>query len=319
MRKVEKGKVKRKVRKIVVVGSIARDWIKTPFARVSGGVGGSSIYFSLAASLFSPVGIVGVIGRDFPEKFLKKLSRRGIDTSGIKREKKGETFQWEGEYSWDLNIAKTIDTRLNVFAEFSPRIPAEFLSSEFLFLANIDPVLQMKVLKEVKNAAPKCFVAGDTMNFWIESKKRHLSHLIGKLDAMLINEAEIRQFTGMNNLIKAAGKIISMGAKIVVVKRGEYGVSCFSGNRIFSLPAFPLASPVDPTGAGDSFAGAFMGYIASCGSVSWKELKKAVAWGTVVSSFTVEGIGVRRLVSVGKNEINSRYRKFVRMVHFEKI
>jgi sugar/nucleoside kinase (ribokinase family) len=305
-------------RRIIVVGSIARDWIKTPFGKIDGAVGGSSIYFSLAASLFSPVGIVGVIGRDFPEKFLKKISRRKIDITGIKKES-GETFRWKGEYSWDLNTAKTLDTRLNVFENFKPEIPEKFLSGGWLFLANIDPVLQADVLKKMKRTNPNCFVAGDTMNFWIEGKKKALSRVVSELDALLINEAEIRQFTREKNLIKAAESILKMGTGIVVVKRGEYGVSCFSKGRMFSLPAFPLGSPVDPTGAGDSFAGAFMGYIAKKGTSAWRNFKKAVAWGVVVSSFTVEGLGVSKLLSVGKREINSRYRKFVRMVHFEKI
>jgi len=306
----------KKNNRIVAVGSLARDSIETPFGKVENTVGGSSVYFSLAASFFAPVAVIGVVGDDFPESFIKKLSKRGIDVSGIERAK-GKTFLWKGRYSWDLNTAETLDTQLNVFQNFSPKIPAPLLTSKFLFLANIDPVLQMKVLNKMKKNN-RCFTGGDTMNFWIESKKQSLARLVSKLDALMINEAEIRQFTSQNNIIKAAKSILAKGVDIVVVKKGEYGVSCFTRNNMFFLPAFPLEDAVDPTGAGDSFAGGFMGYIAKTGNLTWQSVKKAVAYGTVMSSFTVSGFGVKRLLSLRPSELKKRYDDFVKMVHFEK-
>jgi len=302
--------------RLVVVGSVAKDSIETPFGKVENAVGGSSIYFSLAASFFTPVAVIGVVGDDFPESFIKKLSKRGIDVSGIERAK-GKTFLWKGKYSWDLNTAETLDTQLNVFQNFSPKIPGQFLASRFLFLANIDPVLQMKVLNKMKKNN-RCFAGGDTMNFWIESKKKSLTRLVSKLDALMINEAEIRQFTSRHNIIKAAKSILAKGVKIVVVKKGEYGVSCFTKNNMFFLPAFPLEDAVDPTGAGDSFAGGFMGYIAKTGNLAWQNVRRAIAYGTVMSSFTVSGFGVSRLLSLKQTELRKRYGNFVKMVHFEK-
>lgn len=300
---------------IVAVGSVAKDSIETPFGKVENVVGGSSVYFSLAASFFVPVAVIGVVGDDFPESFIKKLSKRGIDVSGIERAK-GKTFLWKGRYSWDLNTAETLDTQLNVFQNFSPEIPGQFLASRFLFLANIDPVIQMKVLNKMKKNN-KCFVGGDTMNYWIENKRKSLLRVVSKLDALMINEAEIREFTSQHNIIKAAKSIIAKGVKIVVVKKGEYGVSCFTRNSMFFLPAFPLEDAVDPTGAGDSFAGGFMGYIAKTGNLAWQSVRRAIAYGTVMSSFTVSGFGVNRLLSLKQQEIRKRYRNFVKMVHFE--
>ena len=302
--------------RIVAVGSVAKDSIETPFGKVENTVGGSSVYFSLAASFFAPVAVIGVIGGDFPAGFLKKLSKRKIDVSGIEKAE-GKTFLWKGRYSWDLNTAETLDTQLNVFQNFSPKIPAPLLSSKFLFLANIDPVLQMKVLNRMRKNNG-CFVAGDTMNYWIENRRKALERIIPKLDALMINEMEIREFTAQHNIIKAAKSILSKGVKIVVVKKGEYGVSCFTKAGMFFLPAFPLEDAVDPTGAGDSFAGGFMGYIAKTGSVAWQSIRKAVAYGTVMSSFTVSGFGVKRLLSLRPQELKKRYGDFVKMVHFEK-
>ena len=309
--------MKIKKNRIVAVGSIAKDSIETPFGKVENTVGGSSVYFSLAASFFAPVAIIGVIGDDFPDGFLKELSKRKIDVSGIEKAE-GKTFLWKGKYSRDLSTAETLDTQLNVFQNFSPKIPAPLLSSKFLFLANIDPVLQMKVLNEMKKNNG-CFVAGDTMNYWIENRKKALERIIPKLDALMINEAEIREFTSQHNIIKAAKSILSKGVKIVVVKKGEYGVSCFTKNGMFFLPAFPLENAVDPTGAGDSFAGGFMGYIAKTGNFTWQSIRKAIAYGTVMSSFTVSGFGVKRLLSLRPQELKKRYGDFVKMVHFEKI
>jgi sugar/nucleoside kinase (ribokinase family) len=303
---------------MIVVGSVALDSITTPFGRINRGVGGSSVYAALAASFFSPVAVIGVVGADFPEDFLKKMNKKGINTDGIKREP-GRTFFWRGKYSWDLSTAISLDTQLNVFETFAPSVPEALRSSKHLFLANIDPLLQKKVLRQMKSPKSGGFKALDTMNFWIESKKKHIGALLPGLDALLINEAEIRQYTGEHNIIKAAKQLLKKGVKIVVVKKGEYGVGCFSKNGMFFLPAYPLEDAVDPTGAGDSFAGAFMGYLASAGKTGWSSIKRAVAYGTVISSFTVSGFGVQRLADLKKSEVNRRYREFVKLVHFEEV
>jgi len=308
------------MKKVIIVGSVALDSISSPFGKVERTVGGSAIYASLSASLFSSAGIVGVVGRDFPKGFLSRLKRRKIDASGIKFEK-GKTFFWRGKYSWDLNTAHTLDTQLNVFANFKAEIPSDFLKEEFLFLANIDPVLQLEVLKKMKKSGGAKFVAGDTMNFWIERKKKELKKVISLLDVFLLNEAELRQFTGEHNILKGIKEVFAMSKNLkgIVVKRGEYGTCFFMNNRMFFLPAFPLEDAVDPTGAGDSFAGAFMGWLASRKKINWDELKKAIVYGTIVASFTVSGFGTKALLSLKKSEISKRYRKFAKMVHFEKI
>ncbi|MEA2081577.1 MAG: PfkB family carbohydrate kinase [Elusimicrobiota bacterium] len=303
---------------IIIVGSVALDSIQTPFGKINRGVGGSSVYSSLAASFFTPVAVIGVIGRDFPEDFLKKMNKKGINTDGIKRVP-GKTFFWRGKYSWDLSTAITLDTRLNVFEKFSPFVPEDLRRSKHLFLANIDPVLQKKVLSQMKTPKAGKYIALDTMNFWIESKKKKIGALLPGLDALLINEAEIRQYTGEHSIIKAAKLLLRKGVKTVVVKKGEYGVGCFSKKGMFFLPAYPLEDAVDPTGAGDSFAGAFMGYLASSGKITWGRIKKAAAYGTVMSSFTVSGFGVNGLVDLKKSDVSKRYKEFVKLVHFEEV
>jgi len=304
--------------RMIVVGSVALDSIQTPFGKINRGVGGSSVYSSLAASFFTDVSIIGVVGKDFPEDFLKKMSKRGISPDGIKRVP-GKTFFWRGKYSWDLSTAITLDTQLNVFEKFSPSVPEDLRNSKYLFLANIDPVLQKKVLGQMKSPKSGKYTALDTMNFWIESKKKKIGALLPGLDAILINEAEIRQYTGEHNIIKAAKKLLKAGVKTVVVKKGEYGVGCFSKAGMFFLPAYPLEDAVDPTGAGDSFAGAFMGYLASSGKITWGSIKKAAAYGTVISSFTVSGFGVNGLINLKKSDVNKRYKEFVKLVHFEEV
>ncbi len=303
---------------IIVVGSVALDSIQTPFGKINRGVGGSSVYSSLAASFFAKVAVIGVVGKDFPEDFLKKMKKRGINTDGIKRVP-GKTFFWRGKYSWDLSTAITLDTQLNVFEKFDPSVPEDLRNSKYLFLANIDPVLQKKVLRQMKFPKTGKYTALDTMNFWIESKKKKIGALLPDLDAILINEAEIRQYTGEHNIIKAAKKLLKAGVKTVVVKKGEYGVGCFSKNEMFFLPAYPLEDAVDPTGAGDSFAGAFMGFLASSEKITWGRIKKAAAYGTVISSFTVSGFGVNGLINLKKSDINKRYKEFVKLVHFEEV
>ncbi|PIU18116.1 MAG: sugar kinase [Elusimicrobia bacterium CG08_land_8_20_14_0_20_44_26] len=299
--------------RVVIVGSVAKDSIETPFGRVANTVGGSCVYSSIAASFFAPAAVIGVVGEDFPKAFLKKMSARGIDVKGIKIAE-GKTFFWRGKYSSDLNTAETLETQLNVFGNFSPEIPAEYLPEKYLFLANIDPELQIKVLEKMKTSGKCRFAAGDTMNFWIGGKKKKLEKLFSHLEALLINEAEIRQFTGEHNIIKAVKRILALGVKVVVVKKGEYGAACFMKNRMFFLPAYPLRNAVDPTGAGDSFAGAFMGFLAGNGETNWDNIKKAAVYGAVVSSFTVSGFGVSRLMTLTKKELAKRYADFVNLI-----
>ncbi|MBU3956459.1 sugar kinase [bacterium] len=304
--------------RIIIVGSVALDTIQTPFGKITRGVGGSSVYSALAASFFAPAAVIGVVGEDFPDDFLKKMEKRGIKTDGIKKVP-GKTFFWKGKYSWDLSTAITLDTQLNVFEKFNPSVPEDLRSSRYLFLANIDPVLQKKVLEQMASPKSAKYTALDTMNFWIESKKKKIGALLPGLDAILINEAEIRQYTGEHSIIKAAKKLLKTGVQTVVVKKGEYGVGCFSKAGMFFLPAYPLEDAVDPTGAGDSFAGAFMGYLASEGKATWANIKKAAAYGTVISSFTVSGFGVNGLLNLKKSEVIKRYGEFVRLVHFEDV
>ena len=244
--------------KILVVGSLAYDSVKTPTGFAAKALGGSANYFGVAASLFAPVRVVGVVGEDYDEADARMLSDRGVDISGIQRVP-GKTFHWEGEYTGDMNEAKTLRTELNVFEHFHPELPENFRDSEYVFLANIDPVLQLEVLEQVRK--PRV-VAADTMNFWISSKISDLKKLIKRLDILIINEGEAKLLTRATNGVAAAARVAEMGPKSVVIKRGEYGFILYTGGHYFALPAFPLAEVVDPTGAGDTFAGGFMGYMA---------------------------------------------------------
>ena len=248
---------------VVVVGSVALDTIESPFGRLEEGLGGSATYFSLASSLLCRVGLVGVVGSDFAEKHTAMLSERNVDMAGFSQVD-GSTFRWVGEYGYDLNVAHTLDTQLNVFADFQPDVPAAYRDVPFVFLANIDPELQARVLDQMN--APK-FVACDTMNFWISGKREALLKTLARVDALLINDAEARELAGEANIVKAIDGIHKMGPTVVVVKRGEYGALLSTGHGFFYAPAYPLEDVIDPTGAGDSFAGGFMGYIARRGAV----------------------------------------------------
>ncbi len=300
---------------VLVVGSIGLDDIETPFGRVDGTLGGSSTYFSLAASLYSTVDLVAVVGEDFPPEHVELLRRKGVNTAGL-QVSAGKTFRWAGRYDYDLNTAHTLDTQLNVFAEFHPRLPVAFRDCELVFLANIDPDLQMEVLKQLPNARLRVL---DTMDFWIERKRPQLLDALGQVDIALMNEAEARQLAGTTSLITAARRIRAMGPEILVVKKGEYGAVLFADGEYFVAPAYPLEDVKDPTGAGDSFAGAFVGYLSSVGEVTPASLRRAVVLGSVVASYTVEDFGVGRLADLTCQEVNARYREFRRFTYFEDI
>lgn len=298
---------------ILVVGSVALDTVETPFGKVDDSLGGSAVYFSVSASYFTPVNLVAVVGSDFPERHVSLLHKHGVDTAGL-RKVPGKTFRWKGHYMYDLNQAHTLDTQLNVFADFSPELPEKYRSSDVVFLANIDPVLQRKVLAQVRK--PK-LVACDTMNFWIESKRDELVKTLELVDILVINEAEARQLANEKNLVKATKKILAMGPSALVVKRGEYGALFFTKKHIFSAPAYPLESVVDPTGAGDTFAGGFMGYLAQCGISSDSNLRRAMIFGSVMASFNVEDFSLNRLTRLKKPEIRKRFEQFKKLTHFD--
>jgi len=298
---------------ILVVGSVAFDSVETPFGKVENVLGGSATYFSTSASFFTDVSLVAVVGEDFPQEHLDFLKSRNIDLRGLDREG-GKTFHWKGKYGYDLNEAQTLETHLNVFESFKPQIPVAYRDTEFLFLANIDPELQMEVLSQVER--PRV-VACDTMNFWISSKPEALKAVIAKVDIFIINEGEARQLTQEANLSKAARKILTMGVKTLVVKRGEYGVLMFTDNSVFAAPAYPLEDVYDPTGAGDTFAGGFMGYLANTGDTSEAGIRQAVIFGSVMASFNVEDFSLERLKRLEYREIETRYRSFKALTHFE--
>ena len=298
---------------ILAVGSMAFDSVETPFGKVDDVLGGSATYFSTAASFFTPVDLVAVVGEDFPEEHIDFLKRRGINTDGISRSK-GKTFRWKGEYGYDLNEARTLDTQLNVFADFDPQLPEHYCSAEYIFLGNIDPELQLNVLRQV--VRPQ-MVACDTMNFWIEGKRAQLLQTLKYVDILLINDAEVRQLAEEANMVKAARQVLQMGPKTLVVKQGEYGAVMFTEHSVFSAPAYPLESVFDPTGAGDSFAGGFMGYLSSINNVSEQAMRQAIIFGSVMASFNVEEFSLERMRSLDIEQIRNRYRKFQLLTEFK--
>jgi sugar/nucleoside kinase (ribokinase family) len=298
---------------ILVVGSVAYDSIETPFGKEERILGGSATYFSTAASFFSDVSLVAVVGEDFAQEHVDFLSSRAIDLKGLARVP-GNTFHWKGRYGYDLNEAQTLETHLNVFESFRPRIPAEYAAADYLFLANIDPELQMEVLNQVSQAR---IVACDTMNFWIASKPEALRKVIERVDIFIINEGEARQLSGEVNLVRAARRILDLGVKTLIVKRGEYGVLMFRGASIFAAPAYPLEEVFDPTGAGDTFAGGFMGYLANTGDVSEEGIRQAIIFGSVMASFNVEAFSLNRLKCLDYGEIEERVRHFKSITHFQ--
>lgn len=298
---------------LLVVGSVALDSVTTPFGRVTEVLGGSATYFSYAASFFTDVKLVAVVGEDFPKAHLVTLKDRGVDLTGL-QVARGQTFRWVGEYGFDLDEATTLDTRLNVFADFRPSLSKAHTRAPFLFLANIDPELQLEVLRQTERPQ---LVALDTMNFWIEGKRQALLRVLAEVDVLLINDAEARQLAREPNLIKAARTILGFGPRAVVVKRGEYGALMVSDSSFFFVPAYPMESVLDPTGAGDTFAGGFMGYLAREGRTDLESVRRAIVFGSVMASFTVEDFSLNRLLTLKPDEIDRRYSSFQDLVRFE--
>ncbi len=305
---------------ILAVGSVAFDTIATPSGKVADVLGGSATYFSLAASYFTDVRVVAVVGDDFGAAHEKVLKARGVDVRGIERAK-GKTFRWGGKYSENLNEAKTDFTELNVFERFQPRIPAEYRDSEFLFLGNIHPKLQAAVRKELDNVR---LTGGDTMNYWIQGTRKELAETLKLVNVLLINDGEAKMLAGDSSLPRAARKVLAMGPTALVIKHGEYGATIFFregafgiGSHPFRAPALPIEEVKDPTGAGDSFAGGFMGYIASQGELNREVLKRALFYGGVMGSFAVERFGTERLQSLTREEIEARFQVFRELTHLE--
>ncbi|HEX5178451.1 MAG TPA: PfkB family carbohydrate kinase [Gemmatimonadaceae bacterium] len=298
---------------VLVVGSIALDSVETPFGRAENVLGGSAVFFAASASLLTDVQMVGVVGSDYPVDQLDVLAERGVDLTGIERAQ-GESFRWRGRYRHDLNTAETLETRLGVFSHFRPKIPEAFRDAPFVFLGNIDPRLQLDVLQQVHKPQ---LVACDTMNFWIESRRSDLLELLGHVDLVTLNDAEARQLTEEANLVKAARWIQSHGPKTVIIKKGEHGALMFGPRSVFFSPAFPLENVFDPTGAGDSFAGGFIGYLARCGTVTDTNLRRAVVYGSAMGSFAVERFSITRFLEIGEDDIAARVQEFHRLVSVE--
>ncbi len=299
---------------LLVVGSVAFDALESPFGKVDRVVGGAATYFAVAASFFTHVSIVAIVGDDFTEEDAEIFRGRHIDTEGLERAS-GKTFFWAGRYSENLNERVTLATELNVFAEFKPKLPEKYRSSKYVFLANIAPDLQRSVLHQVKGK-PK-LAALDTMNYWIERSNAELRETLRHVDILMINDSETRELSSEHNLLRAAKHIFKMGPTTLVVKRGEHGAMMVDKNGVFCVPAFPLEEPHDPTGAGDSFAGGFMGYLAGAGQKTDAALRRAMVYGSVLGSFTVERFGLDRLGVLKRSEIHARARHFVKLTQFK--
>ncbi len=298
---------------LLVVGSVAFDTVRTPFGEATEVLGGSATYFSTAASFFTDVELIAVVGEDFPESHIDFLKSRGIDLTGLER-RGGKTFRWRGEYTYQLNEAHTLETHLNVLETFRPKIPEHYRSPKMLFLGNIDPELQLDVLNQVER--PR-LVACDTMNFWIGGKRDALWRVLEKVDVLVINDGEARDLGQDSNLVKVAKETLARGPKHLIIKRGEHGVLMFNQKHTFGAPAFPLEMVKDPTGAGDTFAGGFMGHLASTGDLSEAGFRRAIIFGSVMASFTVEAFSLDRLRCLEYKEIEARFREFKRLTHFE--
>lgn len=300
---------------VVVVGSVAVDWVITPKAEREESVGGSATFFSMSSSYFNPVRLVGVVGKDFPEQALTDLRAAHVDTEGLEIAD-GLTFRWKGRYHANMNERDTLDTQLNVFEHFDPKLPPAYRQCEYLFLANIQPALQLKVLEQMEQR-PR-LIGLDTMNLWIEHTRDDLMKVLPRVDVLTINEEEARQLTGQPNLVRAARAIHDIGPKSLVIKRGEYGALLFHEDDIFSAPALPLEEVIDPTGAGDCFAGGFMGYLARVGETTGESLRSAMIYGSVMASYCVEGFSYDRLRGLGHRDIDERFMAFSRLTHFER-
>lgn len=297
---------------VLVVGTVAFDSIETPFGSAERILGGSASYFALGASFFAPVRIVGVIGRDFPQEYLDLFNERKIDIEGVARAS-GDTFHWRGRYHEDINVRDTLELHLNVLAGFVPSLPERYRDAEYVFLGNIDPAMQGEVLNQIRRMK---LVVCDTMDHWINNSPEDLRKVLGRIETLVVNDSEARLLSGYNNIVKAARAILKMGPKTVLIKRGEYGVLQFSDSSVFATPAYPLEEVFDPTGAGDSFAGGFMGQLARSGDTSQKGIRRAIVYGSVVASFTVEDFGVKRLTSASLADIEERYQRFVQLTDF---
>ncbi len=298
---------------VLVVGSMALDTVETPFGRVEDVLGGSASYFSLAASLFTEVKVVAVVGEDFPDAYIRLFQSRGIELSGVQKTS-GKTFRWHGRYGYDLGDPDTLGTYLNVFENFDPKLPEDYREVDYVFLANIDPELQLKVLKQVEK--PK-LVACDTMNYWIENKPAELKEVLRHVHMLIINDSEVRALANEPKIIRAAREVLDMGPAVLIVKRGEYGALMFSKDGIFWAPSYPLEEVVDPTGAGDTFAGGFLGYVSSQDTSDLTEFKKAVVYGSVIASYTVEDYSVSRLTFLEKDDVSTRFRAFMKLSNLD--
>ncbi len=299
---------------LLVVGSIALDTVETPFGAVTDAPGGSGAFFSAAASHLHPVRLVGVIGDDYPVHVLEPLAARGVELAGVEKAP-GKSFRWSGRYRHDLNSAETLDTQLGVFADFAPKLPAEWRASKYVFLANIDPRLQHAVLDQVVSPA---LVACDTMNHWIAERRDDLVRLLGRVDLITLNDGEARQLTGSANLVQAARWILAQGPRYVIIKKGEHGAFLFDRESVFFAPAFPLEQVFDPTGAGDSFAGGFMGWIARTDDLALNNLRRAVVYGSAMGSFAVEKFSFERLLEVSPSDLATRFDEFRTLVTFDR-
>lgn len=294
---------------LLVVGSIALDSVHTPFGETADALGGSAVYFSVAASLLHPVQVVGVVGSDYPIDALERLAPRGIDWSGVEQAA-GESFRWKGKYSYDLQSRETLETRLGVFADFHPRLPEAARAAEFIFLGNIDPTLQLSVLQQV--AAPKLVVC-DTMNYWINSRREELLGLLGRVDLLMVNDSEAREFSGDWNIHRAGRWLLERGPKRVVIKQGEYGALLIEEDQTFAVPAFPLEEVFDPTGAGDAFAGGFMGYLAREGATDTDAMRRAMVYGASMGSFAVSGFAIDGFEQINLAAVEERVQQFVEL------
>ncbi|MAG15988.1 sugar kinase [Candidatus Woesearchaeota archaeon] len=293
---------------IVIVGSVALDTVKTPFGEVKEVLGGAATYSSYAASFFSKPGIVAVVGEDFPSEHLDLLKGKEIDLNGVKKE--GKTFRWQGRYEYDMNEAKTLKTELNSFENFEPELPEEYKKTKYVFLANINPELQLQVLEQIEQPE---IVMLDTMNLWIQTKKEQLLEVIKKVNVLLMNDSEARQLFETPSLVKAASSALKLGPKHVIIKKGEHGALLFTNNSHFNAPGYPLEVIKDPTGCGDSFAGALIGYLAKSGL---DEIRKAIIYGSVVASFNAEDFSLNRLKQISNEDVYSRYKEFEKMREF---
>ncbi|MBI4296915.1 MAG: sugar kinase [Chloroflexi bacterium] len=301
---------------LLVVGSVALDSVETPFGQVREVLGGSATYSAASASLFTQVNLVAVVGKDFPREHLDFLCQRSVDLQGL-QVVEGETFRWSGRYDYELNTTHTLETRLNVFADFHPALPESYKKSDLVFLANIHPELQLEVLRQVY-PRPRLVMA-DTMDFWIRGHRDALERVLGTVDVATMNESEVRMWAGTSNLLQAARRLLSLGPKVVIIKQGEHGAVMFNKDTYFLVPAYLVDSVVDPTGAGDSFAGAFLGYLDQVGQIDERSLRRAVVYGCAVASFTVQGFSLEGLRHLTPQAVADRYLEFYHFTHFHEI